>query len=79
MVIDAENPFAQMDANANGSEPAKKKAAPRVFTEDDLISKPEGLNSLYTKFVIEQVPLKGKGHELGDLNRIMSVYKNWHM
>jgi hypothetical protein len=53
MVIDAENPFAQMDANANGSEPAKKKAVPRVFTEEDLISKPEGLNSLYTKFVIE--------------------------
>ena len=78
MVIDAENPFAQMDANANGVEP-KKKTVPRVFTEDDLCSKPEGLNSLYTKFVIEQVPLKGKGHELSDLNKILSVYTNWHM
>ena len=24
------------------------------------------------------LPLKGKGHELGDFNKVMNIYKNWH-
>lgn len=70
-----------MDANVNGdaAEKPKKKQVQRVFNEEDLCQKQEGLNSLYTKFVIEKVPLKGKGHEINDLNRIMSVYSNWHI
>ena len=70
-----------MDANVNGdaAEKPKKKQVQRVFNEEDLCQKQEGLNSLYTKFVIEKVPFKGKGHEINDLNRIMSVYSNWHI
>ena len=45
---------------------------------------PLGLNLLYIESVIRggkqgQLKLRGKGHEASDLNKIMGMYKKWHM
>lgn len=51
------------------------------FDANYVIDKDEGLKKLYRYFVLEsekEFHLKGKGHEVGDLNRIMKIYKNWH-
>jgi hypothetical protein len=54
---------------------------PRTFNEGDLCDKETGLNSLYTDLVLnrEKLNLKGKGHELSDFQKLMTVYKKWHM
>ena len=42
------------------------------------------MNLFYIESVVRggkqgQLKLRGKGHEAGDLNKIMSMYKKWHM
>ena len=43
-----------------------------------------GLNQLYIQSVIKggkqnELKLRGKGHEASDLNKIIQLYKKWHM
>lgn len=71
--------------------PVEKKKRANVISlkPDDLCQNPLGLTLLYQSCIAPQKPnekgssnpklkLKGKGHELSDFNKLMSVYKNWH-
>ena len=71
-----ENPFADNPNEAEDVKKAKRKlGGSRLFTPEDLCNKPEGLNALYTDFVIDRkIKYKGKGHESSDLTRILAAY-----
>lgn len=78
-----ENPFLQNAEDAAAEEARKKKARFKI-TAEDLAEGPLGLNYLYIESVIRggkqgQLKLRGKGHEASDLNKMMSMYKKWHM
>ena len=69
----------------NGSkkqEEKKKPKKPMVKLDPMfLIDNPRGLKKLYKNMVIDgdkNLNLKGKGHEISDLNRVMKVLKGWH-
>jgi hypothetical protein len=58
----------------------------RFNLKQDLMDKEEGMTALYTTFVgtgerpakgKEVFPMKGKGNELRDFNRIMTAVKGW--
>ncbi len=78
-----ENPF--MQNNDEAVEEAKKKKQARFkITAEDLTEGPLGLNMLYIDSVIRgsrqnQLKLRGKGHEASDLNKVMGMYKKWHL
>ena len=79
-----ENKEGENDQNAQDQQ--KKKVIKKKlykFGTETLIDKPNGLIKLYQYFVSENtdeksLEFKGKGHELSDLKKVMSIYKNWH-
>lgn len=78
-----ENPFLQNNADG-AAEEAKKKSTRFKITAEDVTEGPLGLNLLYIESVVRggrknQLKLRGKGHEASDLNKIMNMYKKWHM
>lgn len=51
------------------------------YDADYMIDNENGLKKLYRQFVIDgdkNLQLKGKGHEISDLNKVMKIYKGWH-
>ena len=78
-----QNPFLQGNNDAVAEE-VKKKQQRFKITSEDLTDGPMGLNQLYIQSVIKggkqnELKLRGKGHEASDLNKIIQLYKKWHM
>jgi len=64
-------------------EEEKKKPKKPLLKLDPtfLIEQPRGLKSLYKRVVVDKqrnLSFKGKGHELSDLNKLMTQLKGWH-
>lgn len=77
--LDKENDINQMN------DKDQKKKLPRKpmlkFNAEFLMENPYGLKKLYKSAVIDKeknLNLKGPGHEISDLRKVMNVYKNWH-
>ena len=79
-----ENPFLQNNVDGAAAEEVKKKNTRFKITAEDVTEGPLGLNLLYIESVVRggrqnTLKLRGKGHEASDLNKIMNMYKKWHM
>ena len=68
----------------NKDEKEKKKVTrkPQIKLDPEfLVDGPRGLRRLYKHMVVDadkNLQLKGKGHEVSDLNRVMKVMRGWH-
>ena len=79
------------DLNQNedrGVEIAKDKEAPKVvraprgYKPENLVEDTNGINSLFKTFTQHSETidhLRGKGNEISDLNKIVGLFKGWHM
>ena len=63
-------------------EEIKPKKAVWGFRQEHLIEKPTGINQLFQTFTMQNETinnLKGQNNEISDLNKIVGIYKNWHL
>ncbi|KAF5838213.1 replication fork protection component Swi3-domain-containing protein [Dunaliella salina] len=68
---------AKDDAAAGAAKP-KKKSKPRPKVTLDLLKEPQGMNDVFCKFPhAMRMQFKGKGHEVGDLQRLLEMYARW--
>ena len=71
----------EKERDKKDEEPEKKKANRKPAIKVDsafLVDNPMGLSLLYKRLVAgDQLQLKGKGHEVSDLNRVLKVIKGW--
>lgn len=80
--VDEPNPF--LVNNPDGEQVEKPKMKRKyALKPEDLAQPGVGLDQLYIQSVIfgnkqGKMKLKGKGHEVNDLEKIMSMYHNWH-
>ena len=80
--VDEPNPF--LVNNPDGEQVEKPKMKKKyALKPEDLAQPGVGLDQLYIQSVIfgnkqGKMKLKGKGHEVNDLEKIMSMYHNWH-
>ena len=80
--------MADNQPNADRPEPPadglelKPKKQMWTYKAEHLIESPNGLNLLFKTCTMENETvgsLKGKGHEVSDLNKIVATYKTWHL
>jgi len=69
---------------APGDKEAKPKRVWKGFSykPDSLLEKQTGIQDLFRTFTMQPETignLRGKGHEAGDLNRVINQFKRWHL
>jgi len=59
-----------------------RKNGNQAYKEEHLIEDPNGINALFKTFTMHKETvdnLRGKGHEVSDLNKIVQIYRSWHL
>ena len=65
----------------DGTEIKKPRKPVFNYKPDNFLNDPTGVNWLFKKMTIEPElvdGIRGKGHEVNDLKKIMDTYKEWH-
>lgn len=69
-------------AAAVAEEVKPKKINRNTYKAESLVEEQNGINALFKTFTMHNETidnLRGKGHEASDLNKIINVYKTWHL
>ena len=78
-----ENVPANAEAEPVAAAPvAKKRWGGFSYKNDKLVEDPTGMRNIFSTFTMEPKTvdsLRGKGHDLSDLNKIVSHYRAWHI